>query len=390
MKLLAFVKTVFVSTVKSLLPLILTFSIFPIFLGLAVGYFNKDMFIPSADIPLMDIRIIDEDDSEESKNLISFLESQEMKHLVDIREEEESEYIITIPEGYGESFLNSKFVPVKIEVTDKGSGRQGDILAEIVDKYNEERHLDLMIQKNIEDRLETQEEKEKIYQRTYNKIVKIYNQGLIENNIITTRKSLTSYEHFSITFLSYMLLMVISSLINGEYLVREKELYSRIMAAPLTDIQYFNYNLVSSYMFVIFFNLLYVLTYRILGLSFRGALSLLIVIVLLQSLLGTLLSAFLSLFLNKRASNVILNILIVFQLIAGVTYVPIRKIGNGILVNIVDKYSPDALIVSTYRNYLIYGDFNSIKMGLLSMIAVSMIIYIISLIGVKRKRGEAW
>lgn len=389
MKLLAFVKTVFKTTTKNLLPLLFTFSIFPISLGLITGYFNEDIFVPSADMPLMAIRIIDEDNSEESKNLISFLEGEEMNDLVEVKGEEDGDYIITIPEGYGKGFLNNENIPVKINVTDGASTQQGNMLAEIIDKYNEERYLSLRIQENIEKKSDTKE-KEELYQRINSQISKIYNHGAIENIIITVKKSLTSYEHFSITFLSYMLLMVVSSLINGDYVTRENELYSRIRVAPLTETQYFNYNLVSSYMFVVIFNSLYVLTYRILGLSFTGPLPLLVIIILVQSLLGTVLATLLSLFLNKQMANVIVNVLIIAQLIAGITYRSLSKIGDGILANIIDQYSPDALIVNTYRNYLIYGDFNSIKIGLLSMLVISMIIYIISLIGFKRKSGEAW
>ena len=161
-------------------------------------------------------------------------------------------------------------------------------------------------------------------------------------------------------------------------------------SSPIIEVQYFNYNFISSYIFVVVFNLLYVLVYRLLGLSFTGSIHLLIVIVLAQSLLSTILSAFVSLFLDKRTSNVLLSVLIIFQLIAGVTYVPISKIGNGILTSIVDRYTPAALIIRTYRNYLIYNNFSSINRGILSMLVASVIIYIICLIGLERKRGEAW
>jgi len=390
MKLFAFIKSAYKSTVKNFLPLLFTFSIFPIILGLITGYFNQHMFVPSVNMPIIPVKIVDEDRSEESRNLISFLESEKMKKVVEIREEGEEEYIITIPAGYEKSLLDNEKIPVKIDVSDNGSTRQGSILAEMIDKYNEERHFSLRIQQNIEGKFNTEREKQELYQNIYGKFSNIYANSLIENIIITTRKSLTSYEHFSITFQSYMLLVAILSLINGEYLIRENEIYSRIMAAPITETEYFNCNLVSSYIFVILFNLLYVLTYRLLGLSFTGSLSLLIIIVLVQSLLGTVLSALLSSFLDKRLALGIVNALIVIKLIIGVTYGPLSRIGDGVLANIVDKYSPDALIVNTYRNYLIYGDFSSIKFGLLSMVLVSMVIYAISFVRFRRKRGEVW
>jgi len=388
MKLLAFIKTVLKSTLKNLLNQLLIFSVFPLLLGLVIGYFSEDQFVPSAEMPVMKIMIKDEDNSAESNNLIGFLEGQEMKRLVEIREED-AQYIVTIPDGYGEGLLNNENVPVEIGVTEEGSQSQGNMLAEIIDKYNEGMYINHIIQKSIEEKT-LPEEREALFQRVYGKIAEIYNRGLIENNIITTKKSLTSYEHFSITFLSYMLFMMMTSLINGEYIARESGVYSRIMAAPITNIQYFNYNLISSYIFVVFFILLYVLTYRIFGLSFTGSLVLLIVIVLIQSLLGTVLATLLSLILRKKASNAILNALITIQIVGGVAYVPLKKIGDGVLARIVEKYSPDALIASTYRSYLIYDGFNSIKIQLMIMAVISLVLYAISLIWVKVRRGEAW
>ena len=388
MKLLAFIKTVLKSTLKNLLNQLFIFSVFPLLLGLVIGYFSEDQFVPSAEMPVMKIMIKDEDNSAESNYFIEFLKGQEMESLVEIREED-AQYIVTIPDGYGEGLLNNENVPVEIGVTEEGSQSQGNMLAEIIDKYNEGMYINHIIQKSIEEKT-LPEEREALFQRVYGKIAEIYNRGLIENNIITTKKSLTSYEHFSITFLSYMLFMMMTSLINGEYIARESGVYSRIMAAPITNIQYFNYNLISSYIFVIMFNLLYVLTYRVFGLSFTGSMFMLIIIVLIQSLLGTNMAALLSLILKKKASNAILSALMIVQIIGGVTYVQLEKIGDGVLARMLDKYAPDALIVSTYRNYLIYDDFNSIKTGLMLMIVASLVLYIISLIRVKTKRGEAW
>lgn len=390
MKSLAFIKLTLKSTLKNLLPLILTFSIFPLLLGMVVGYLNEDIFVPSADMPVMRVSILDEDNSQESNNLMSFFMREEMGQLVEVKEEEDSEYIIRIPKEYGESLLDKGDIQIEVEVTDDGSTSQGNMLAEIIDKYNDERYLNIMIQRSIDKKAIDNEDKGELFQNITGEISKIYNKTVIDNNIVTSRKSLTSYEHFSITFFSYMLFMIISSLANGEYVSRESGILPRIMAAPLTDIQYHNCNLISSYIFVVLFNFLYVFTYRLFGLSFSGSLPLLIVIVLVQSLLGTILGESLSLFLKKKASNAILNILIMIQLIVGVTYAPLKRIGNGVLMNIVEKYMPDTLIVNTYRSYLIYNDFNSVKIGLIAMVVLSIVLYTISLIRIKAKRGEAW
>ena len=50
-------------------------------------------------------------------------------------------------------------IPIKIDVTDKGSTRQGSVLAEIIDKFNEEMYLGLCIQENIERKFNLEEKK---------------------------------------------------------------------------------------------------------------------------------------------------------------------------------------------------------------------------------------
>lgn len=389
MKLRAFTKLTIKSMLKNFLPLVLTFSIFPMFLSLVIGYFQKDQFTPSVDMPIMSVHIVDEDNSIQSGNLKQFLNSDEIKNIIEVKEEEkDARYELIIPKGYENSLILSTDSPIIINTKDKGSQSMGIMIGNIIDKYNEEVSQSLYIRKSIDEKDISPKEKEELFNTVNSEIYKIYNTNSIENTIVVTKRSLSSYEHFSITFLSYMLIMVIMSMIAGEDLQKENGVYSRIMSTSITEVEYFKYNMITSYMFIVFLNCLYVFTYRIAGLSFGGSIPLLILIILTQGLLATALTGFVSEFFKKKIGLGILNIFMILQLVIGVGYLPLQKIDNGFLAKITTDYAPDVLITRAYRNYLIYNNLDSIKTNLLLISLISVVIVLICTLKVKLKWGE--
>ncbi len=62
---------------------------------------------PSVENPIMKISIVDEDNTIQSENLISFLNSEEMGKIIEI-DSEDYKYKLIIPKGYEESLSNKK------------------------------------------------------------------------------------------------------------------------------------------------------------------------------------------------------------------------------------------------------------------------------------------
>ncbi|WP_077369131.1 ABC transporter permease [Anaerosalibacter sp. Marseille-P3206] len=389
MKLKAFTKLTVKSMLMNFLPLVLTFSIFPMFLSCVIGYFQKDQFTPSVDMPIMSVHIVDEDDSIQSRNLKQFLNNDQIKSIIEIKEEEkDARYELIIPKGYENSLKLSTDSPIIINTKDKGYQSMGTMLGNIIDKYNEEISQSMYIRKSIDGKDIFPKEKEELFNIVNNEIYQVYNTNSIKNTIVTTKRSLSSYEHFSITFLSYMFIMVIMSMVAGEDSQKESGVYNRIMSTSITEVEYFKYNMITSYMFIVFLNCLYVFTYRIAGLSFQGSISILILIILTQSLLATALTGFVLEFFKKKIGLGILNALMIIQLVIGVGYLPLQKIGNGFLAKIATDYAPDVLIARAYRNYLIYNNLESIKTNLLLISLISVVILLICTLKVKLKWGE--
>lgn len=373
MKFKAFLKLTAKSTIKNLPSILLTFSIFPIFLGLIIGYFQKDTFTPSVEAPIMKVNIVDKDNTIQSKNLIKFLNSEEIKKIIEI-DEKKSKYELIIPKAYEASLLNNSESNIEIHVKKDGSVRRAEILGDIIDRYNAAISEGLYIEDRIEKASISQEEIETIGK----KIFAAYNTELIENKLVKNKKSLTSYEHTSIIYLSYMLLLVLMSSNKGT-----DEFHNRIMSTPITKIQYFKYNQGTFYFLALFLNILYVMTYRISGLSFQGSLPILILIILAQTLLISSLSGFITAFFKKKFITPILSVLMIMQLLLGLTSPTVESTNFEFLKLVAKKYSPDILISSTFRNYLIYNKLDSIKYNLILIILVSIALYILSLLKLK-------
>ena len=133
MKLKAFLKLTAKSTIKNLPAILLSFGIFPIFLGRVIGYFQKDYFTPSVENPILKVCIVDEDNTIQSKNMVDFLNDEEMKKIIEI-DEEDFKYELIIPKGYEESLLDKSESNIELHIDKNGSFMQGQLLGNIIDK----------------------------------------------------------------------------------------------------------------------------------------------------------------------------------------------------------------------------------------------------------------
>ena len=192
----------------------------------------------------------------------------------------------------------------------------------IIDKYNEEISQELVIRRNIENMPISAEEKENLILEINNILLKAYATEPIKSNIHTVRKSLNSYEYYSITFLSFAFVIFLMAVVSSDALEKEKGIYHRVMSTSMTRVQYFNYGFASTYFTMIIASLLYVFAYRIAGLSFNGPLVLLLLIVLVQSLMITAAGSLISTIFKKKYGIPLLQTLLIAQMAFGGLQVP--------------------------------------------------------------------
>lgn len=387
MKLLAFLKVSLKGIIKEFPTFVLSYAIYPIIIALVMGYVQKDMFTPVVNDPIFSIIIVDEDNTRESENLISFLNSEEISKVMTAKssDSEKFDYTLRIPKGYEDSLLGKTSASVRVEAEEKSPTSLGNILVNIVDKYNKELSQGLVIHQNIENK--SLENKDSLIEEINRVLIKAYTTDSIKNNIHSVRKSLNSYEYYSVSFLNFAFIIFLMAVIVSDALEKENGLYNRIMSTAITKWEYFNYGIMSNYLMMVVANIFYVGAYRVAGLSFKGSLPILLLIVLVQSFMITVIGTLISTIFKKKYGLPLIQVFLIVQMIFGGMIGPLHKWNKSPIFDFFAKYKPDAVIVNTYRNYLIHNNISSISNYLLIMLGISMILYLINLLAIQMKWG---
>ncbi|EJP6471102.1 ABC transporter permease [Clostridium sp. L74] len=392
MRLKAFIKLTLRSVLRELPIMIFTFAIFPIVLSSLYGYFQKDMFNPKNEIDKVAIYIEDRDNSKLSNEFIKFLGSNELNEFIDIKKSKEKaiEEVI-IPKGYEKGIIGDKEIIIKISERKKDKEVVSKILKELIDNYTREVKNNFTIENSINKMDISKEKKELLLKETSEDITRIYKKDTIKNLIVKSTRNLTSYEYYSVSILSFMFIVTIISLCNRYYEDKRKGIFQRTLSTSISKVQYFNYSLVSWYIFAVLFNSIYVLSYRLLGLSFKGNIGLLLLIVLTKSLLEVAISSVvIAFFKEQKMAAIFLNIVIVITVSLGGVFYPLDKVINSFnkIVRVISDFAPNVLIMKTYKTFLIYNSFEAIKYNLITFILISMALYSISLLKINMKWGD--
>ncbi|NFJ10581.1 ABC transporter permease [Clostridium botulinum] len=392
MMLKAFVKLRLKSVFRELPIMIFTFAIFPIVLSSLYGYFQKDMFSPKNEIDKIAICIEDKDNSKLSNEFIKFLGSNELKKFIDIKKNKEKaiEEVI-IPKGYEKSIIEDKEIAIKIDEREKDKEVSSKILKDIIDNYNKELKNNLTIGNNINKMDIPKEKKDLLVKEISKDITKIYKKDAIRNYIVKSTRNLTSYEYYSVSILSFMFIVTVMSLCNRYYEEKKKGIFQRTLSTSISKTEYFNYSLISWYIFAVLFNSIYVLSYRFLGLSFKGNIGLLLLIVLTKSLLEVAISSVVIAFFKEQKMAVIfLNTVLIISVSLGGVFYPLEKVINSFnkIFRAISNFAPNVLIIKAYKSFLIYNSFEAIKYYLITFILVSMVLYSVSLLKINIKWGD--
>lgn len=380
MKLKAYLKLTVKGIIKQRPLILLTYGIFPIILALSLGYIERDDFSSKMKEPIFSIKILDQDNTPESKGLINYLESDDIAKLIKIENNSKDiDYTVKIPKGYSKSLKKHQDIDIPIELSKDASTSKANILVNLVDSYNREMTKSLLIQRNIKN--------SNIEVGDLNMVFSDINSTKsIKTEIYKVEKTLTSYERHSILFLGFVFIWFISAIITADNLGKEINLENRILSTGISKVEYFNLEFISNYIMMVVINSIYIFIFRIFNFSFQGSILLLCLIILLQSLVITLIGSLIVNIFTKKYGIIITQAYLMF-------YVAIEMIIKGTklidmkIFEILSKYKPDKILSDVYRNYIIYNDFESIGKYLLIIATVSVVLYLINLASVKRKWG---
>lgn len=386
MKLYAYLKITFKQILKEFPSFFLSYAMYPIILALIMGFIQKDMFTPKINEPIISVSLRDEDETTESQGLISYLKNEEVSKLITIKTDDKYDYELIIPKGYASSLTGGSTAQIKVIAGKNSSTTLGNLLIGIVDRYNQEISQKLIIKNRLDNKDISKHDKEVLINEINVVLGNVNNTSLFNSNVYKVRKALNSYEYFSISFLNFAFITFVLAIIAGDSLQKEIGLFNRIMSTSMSRFEYFNLGFMSNYLTMIVANTLYVLVFRVSGLSFKGSIPMLIVLILVQSLMITTIGTLISSLFSKRVAFAIVQIFLIFQVTCDMVG-PLERLNNNQISRFFAKYKPDILISNSYKNYLLYNNFSAISVYLLIMIGASIVLYLINLWTVKMKWG---
>ncbi|WP_055666950.1 ABC transporter permease [Desnuesiella massiliensis] len=384
MRIKATIKVTFKAMRAQWKQLLLVYAIFPLLLSLVMGYFQKDTFRPEVSLDKINLTIVDEDKSKSSQGFKELFQAEGIKDLFNISEK--GDYVITIPKGYEDNLINLKDMDIKVDEKKRVSRTNEAIVRIIINQYGESLTESLIISNKINEM--TLKDKEKLFNEVTNSINSLGAKSALKTNIIQGERTLSSFENQAASMMSYMLFMMIMGCVGGYHLDKENGSFKRLMSTPITKETFFNLDLLIFFLSSFIYGLIYVATFRIAGLAFKGTNPMNIIAILAaQSLLVTSLAGLMIAFLGKQNSNIIIILSMYFEIIFGGAFIPIKDITNKVFA-LLTRFAPGNVLTQAYKNCILFNSFQSIIKYLSIMILISIGAYAISILKVKIKWEE--
>lgn len=358
---------------------VLMFSIFPLIIAALMGNIQKDMYKPDVNRDKININIIDKDNSKASKNFKEFIETSELKEIFNVTDE--AEYEISIPLGYEKNVINLKDATITLNEKKRVSSINELIIKSVIEEYGK-RLTETVV---ISNKINTMNvlDKEKLFNEVISNISKNSDLAALKQNIIEGERVLTSFESQAATMMSFMVFTMIIICIGGYNMDKSNGSNKRLISTPMTKCDFFNLDLLAFFLMSLVYGILYIISFRITGLAFKGVNPLNIIAILIcQSLLITSVAGIIIAFFGKNAANTVVIVLMYTHIIFGGGFIPLKEVNNKIFLSI-SKFSPGNIISDAYTNCMLFNSFSTVSKYLIIMLGVSTIVYFISILKVK-------
>lgn len=324
----------------------------PLIIGILMGNMMDMLFENPNNMDPITIQVIDEDQSTLSHQLISMLSDESLEAYV-LMADQDFSATLTIPSGYENELLNQRNSGLTLtEVTTNPHEISLTVLQQLLDQYHEQ----LMIQLSAQ---------------SSEALNVIYNQSTLQTNYVDTPLQLNSQTYYSVSMLTFFICMMILTITASGYKSAELGLNKRFAAVPLTKLIMFNYDFIGNCIYTALLILIYVFVYRLLGYSFTGSLSLLIILSLATSFFIVSIGLFISNFFSSKYGNLIAYLLFFVQIILGGTFLPMDNF---------PPISPSYFISQMFENYVLFGTWQSVQFPLLITLAIAAIFYLLTVL----------
>lgn len=346
MKLLYYTKITLKGMLSNAAVTVAFFILFPVLLAGFMGFMQNSLHDNPLKLNILKISIADNDNSNMSKNLVSFLESNDMKELVEVNDKE-SDIEIVIPDGYEESALSLEKNEIKINELEEGYTNSTNTLKTILDKYHQSLYISLS-------------------GGSTEALNNITGKSVIENININTSKTSSSYEVLSSSMIGFVISMIIFGLVQGNYTDVSRNIDRRILSTPISKIQYFYYD---SFALLIYSAIIvsgYVFFFRIAGISFTGSLLPLIALILLSAILIVSISKCVYELFGPLYGKVIGGLIFALPILGMEAFT-----GEG---NALKVLAPTHYITKLFNVYNLNGNFNSNIKDLIFIVLISAVL----------------
>lgn len=384
MRLRATIKVMLKALLAQWKQVLLMYAIFPLLLATSMGYFQKDVFKPETSMEKINIKIIDEDNSTSSRGFAELFKQKELKDLFNITNE--GDYVITIPKEYEKSILGLKDVSIRVDELKDLSKSNELIIRAIALQYGKHLTKSIIISNKIGSM--DVADKDRLYEEVIASINDVTSKRAISNNLLKGERILSSYENQAAALMTYMVIMMIINCVAGHHMDVENGSFRRLISTPMKKTTMFNLNLTGFFIITLIYGTIYVATLRIAGYAFKGSSVINIgAILICQSLLIAASAGLMTAFFNKKNSNIMLIIVMYYQILFGGVFIPLKEITSKVFM-FLTRFSPGNVISSAYRNVILFNSFNKISEHLVIMLLVSIALYIISILKVRIRWGE--
>lgn len=347
MKLFYYTKTTLKGMLSNLTITLVYFILFPVLLAVFLGFFQNSIYENPLKLNTLKVEIIDNDNSNMSKSLISFLESDEMKELIELNPNE-ADIEIEIPKGYEESVISLKKSEISINKLEGGFNNSTNTLKTILDKYHQGLYVSLS-------------------GGSTEVLNNITGKSIIENIDINTSKTSSSYEVLSSSMIAFVISMLIFSLIQSNYAEASKNIDRRVSSTPITKSQYFYYDAFALLIYSAIIVSGYVFFFRFVGISFTGRIFPLIILILTSAILIVSMSKFVYELFGPLYGKVVGGLIFTLPIIGMEAFT-----GDG---NALKVLAPTHYITKLFNVYNLNGNFNNNINDLIFIILLSAVLF---------------
>ena len=376
----AFLKITLIAVKDNFITFILVYLCLPIFFVGYNGFLRKSDFKAETKEQAISVFLDDEDKTFLSEQLTGTLNSNILKDFIKIEDETNAKYKIKIPKGYQTAVEENKEFDILIIGKEKSS-TSISVLSNIIKNISSSINGNYKMAKAITASGQSKELMDK-----YLNIQKEAAKPIGEIFMYPSLHSMSSYEVYAISISIILFFMFVMEILNPSYKKKAAGLTLRINSMPKKAAYIFNAQIISMALKVFIAITIYLLTFRLLKVSFMGNPILLLIYAASFSLVtGSVACSLVS--INKQ--EIVYAITMIIFFVFGVLGSVLFSIPNeNKIAKLFFKYNISQIITNPLKNIVVENSFGGMIGSLLIMLTFGAVFYILGLLMVSFKKTE--